>query len=258
MATFSINLEQLQMFFLVFLRVAAVMMSIPVFGGKKIPATFKAGLALSVSILLFPKLEIPYFSVYSSAIPFVIGVASEILLGVIIGLSVNLIFAGIQLAGQLAGFQMGFALANVMDPQTGNQSSIIAGLLNITAILLFLSLNAHHWFLRGLVESFTLVPIFGFNFSGSLFEHLIKIAGNMFIIAVKVAAPVMAALLLTSVSLGLVARTVQGMNIFLVAMPLKIVLGLIFIGISLPFLASFLKQIFNGLGNNIILLLKVI
>ena len=102
MTTFSINLEQLQMFFLVFLRVTAVMMSIPVFGGKKIPATFKAGLALSVSILLFPKLEIQYFSAYSSGIAFVIGVASEILLGVIIGLSVNLIFAGIQLAGQLA------------------------------------------------------------------------------------------------------------------------------------------------------------
>jgi len=246
------------MFFLVFIRLAAILMSIPIFGGKNIPMLVKVGLAISVSIILFPILELEDLPYYSKIIPFGIGVLSEVMLGVIIGLSVNLIFSGIQLAGQLVGYQMGFAIANVMDPQTGDQSSIIAGLQNMTALLLFLALNAHHWFLKSLAESFKIVPIFNFNISSSLLEYFMKLAGNMFIVAIKVAAPVMAALLIASVCLGLVARTVPKMNVFLVGMPLKIGLGLIFIAFSLPYMASFLKQVFSGLGDSIVLILRAV
>jgi len=256
MATFNIDLAQFQMFLLVFIRVGAIMMTAPILGRKNIPVVFKAGLAVSVSIILLPILKLEPFPYFSEAIPFSIGIASEIMLGIIIGLSVNIIFAGIQLAGQLTGYQMGFAIANVMDPLTGRQSSIFAGLLNIVALLLFLVFNAHHWFLRSLAESFKLVPLFTFQISGSLAENFIRIGTNMFIVAIKVAAPVMAALLLTSVALGIVARTVPRMNIFLVAMPLKIVLGIMFISFSLPYLASFLKYTFNGIGNSMNLLLR--
>ncbi len=257
MATFNINLAQLQMFFLVFLRLAAILMSIPIFGGKSVPIVFKAGLAISVSVILFPILELEELPYYLEPIPFGIGVLSEIMLGVIIGLSVNLIFSGIQLAGQLIGYQMGFAIANVMDPQTGNQASILAGLQNMIAMLLFLAFNAHHWFLRTLVDSYELVPIFGFKINGSLVEHIMNLAGNMFIVAIKVAAPVMAALLVTSVCLGLIARTVPKMNVFLVGMPLKIALGLMFVAFSLPYLASFLKQLFIGMGDGILLIFRL-
>lgn len=232
------------------------MMSAPILGSRNIPVLFKIGLALSVSIILLPILNLEPFPYFSEPIPFAIGIVREIMLGIIIGLSVNLIFAGIQLAGQLTGYQMGFAIANVMDPLTGRQSSIFAGVLNIGALLLFLAFNAHHWFLRSLTESFKLVPLFNFHVSGSLTEHFIRIGANMFIVAIKVAAPVMAALLLTSVALGIVARTVPRMNIFLVAMPLKIVLGIMFISFSLPYLASFLRITFNGLGASLNLLLN--
>jgi len=258
MATLTINLADFQLFLLIFLRVGAIMMSLPLLGGKNIPFLFKAGLAISVSVILFPLLELDAFPYFSETIPLVIGATSEIMLGLIIGLSVNIIFAGIQLAGQLIGYQMGFAIANVMDPQTGSQSSIFASFTNIVALLLFLAFNAHHWFLRGLTESFKLVPLFNFRMSGSLAEHFILIGSDMFIIALKVAAPVMAALLLTSVALGIVARTVPKMNIFLVGMPLKIALGIMFVAFSLPYLSTFLRNIFNALGNSMHLLLKTI
>ncbi len=256
MLTFNTNLEQFQMFFLVFVRVAAILLSAPIFSAKNVPAIVKAGLAFSVSIILFPIVDLEPHPYFSEVIPFAIGVTSEIMIGIIIGLTVNLIFAGIELAGQLAGYQMGFAIANVMDPETGKQESIFAGLLNMVALLLFLSFNAHHWFLRSLVESFRLVPIFNFQFTGSLMEHLIRAGGNMFVVAVKVAAPVMAALLLSSVCLGIIARTIPKMNIFLVGMPLKIGLGIMFIVFSLPYLAAFLRNVFGELGNTITLILK--
>ncbi|MCJ7615174.1 MAG: flagellar type III secretion system protein FliR [Desulfobacterales bacterium] len=256
MTTFNISLPQLQIFFLIFLRVSAIIMFIPIFDSRNIPVLFKAGLAFSISILLFPILKLDNIPFITSAIPFGIGVTGEILLGVIIGLSVSLIFAGIQLAGQLAGFQMGLAIANVMDPVTSAQVSVIAQLNNLLALLIFLTINAHHLFLRAIAESFRLVPPFDFQFSNSLVEHLISISGNMFIIAIKVGSPVIVALLLTSAAFGLISRTVPQMNVFLVAMPLKIVVGLLFLAFALPYLLPFFRQLFNESGRDILLLLR--
>lgn len=258
MTNFTISLPQLQMFFLVFLRVIAIVMTVPVFSSKNIPLLFRVGLGFSITVLLIPLLKTTEPSLFQDVIPFGIGVVSELILGVIIGLSVQLVFAGIQLAGQLAGFQMGFSIVNVMDPLTSAQVSIVAQLKNLIAMLIFLAINAHHWFLRSLVESFRLVPLFGFHYSASLMEYLMRLGGNMFVIAIKIGAPVMVALLLTSVALGLVARTVPQMNIFIVAFPLKIVIGLLFLAFSLPYLMSFLKQLFGGLGNDILMLLKTV
>jgi flagellar biosynthetic protein FliR len=187
---------------------------------------------------------------------FTVGAVGEILLGISIGMAVNLIFVGLQMAGQISGYQMGMALARVMDPSAGQQVPLLAQFFQLFAFLIFLTINAHHWFLMALADSFQLVPPFGFKISGSLIEQLIQVAGNMFVIAIKVGAPVIAALLLTSIAFGLIARTVPQMNVFFVAMPLKIIIGLLFIGFSLPYLSSFLKAVFKTLGNTIFLLMK--
>jgi len=232
------------------------MMSLPLFDSKNLPLLFKAGLSISISIILFHILEFNDTPFFTEVIPFGIGVMGEIILGVIIGFSVRLLFAAVQLAGQLVGFQMGFAIANVIDPQTGSQVSIIAQFKNVLAILIFLAINAHHWFLRALAESFKMVPLFEFQFNGLLMEQLMRLTHNMFIIAVKIGAPIIAALLLTSVSLGLLARTVPQMNVFIVGFPLKIGIGFLFLSFSLPFFISLLTRIFNNLGNDVLLLLK--
>jgi flagellar biosynthetic protein FliR len=171
-------------------------------------------------------------------------------------MAVNLIFVGLQIAGQLSGYQMGMALAEVIDPADGEQIPLLAQFFQIFAFLIFLTVNAHHWFLRALADSFHLVPPLGFKLSGSLIEQLMRVAGNMFVIAIKVGAPVIAALLLTTIALGLIARTVPQMNVFFVAMPLKIMIGLMFVGFSLPYLSSFLNAVFRKLGDMIFVLLK--
>ena len=232
------------------------MMTVPLFGSKNIPVLVKAGLLLSISIVLFPVINLDHAPFLTGIIPFGLGVIGEILLGITIGLSVRLLFTGIQLAGQLAGFQMGLAIVNVMDPQTSAQVPILAQFNNLIAMLIFLAINAHHWFLRALVESFNLVPLFTFSLTRSLIEHLIMIAGNMFIIAIKIGAPIIATMLITSVALGLIARTVPQMHIFIVAMPLKIIIGLLILSLTIPYLSSFLKNVFNGLGTDILTLLN--
>ena len=231
-------------------------MSIPVFDSKSIPLFFKIALAFTTSLALFPILEVEPLPLITNFFAMGVSVAGEILLGLVIGFSIKLIFAGIQLAGQLAGYQMGMALANVMDPSSSQQVPLLAQFNNLVALLIFITINAHYWFIRALAHSFQLVPPLNVNFSGSLMEHLIKMSGNMFVIGIQIGAPVIAALLITSVTFGLIARTVPQMNVFIVAMPLKIAVGLLFLGFSLPYFSAFLEKIFNGLGQNIFFMLK--
>ena len=258
MISLNISLPQLQLFFLVFLRVGGILMFMPVFDSKSIPAIFKIALAFATSIVLFPMLDLAPLPVMSSVFTMGIRVVGEILIGVVIGFSVKLIFAGIQLAGQLMGYQMGMALARVMDPSASQQVPLLAQFTNLFGLLIFITINAHHWFIKALKHSFQLVPPLNASFSGALTEHLIKMSGNMFVIAVQVGAPVIAALLITSVAFGLVARTVSQMNVFIVAMPLKIGVGLLFLGFSLPYFSLFLQKIFGGLDQNLSEMLKAL
>ena len=256
MISLNISLPQLQMFFFVFFRVGAILMTMPIFNSKSIPHLFKLGLAFATSLVLFPLLKLSAMPVSSSIYGLGIGLAGEILLGLVIGLSVKIIFAGFQIAGQLAGYQMGMAITNVMDPETSQQVPLLAQFNNLVAMLVFITINAHYWFIKAIMQSYHLVPPLNVHFSNSLIEQLIQLGGNMFVIAIQVGAPVIAALLITSVAFGLVARTVPQMNVFIVAMPLKIGVGFLFIGFGLPYFSAFLKKIFSGLGQHVLIMLK--
>jgi flagellar biosynthetic protein FliR len=249
-------LLQLQLFFLAFLRIGAIFMSMPVFDSESIPVLFKLALSLATTIVLFPILKLNPEPVFANLATFCLGVAGEIFIGIAIGFAVKLIFAGIQLAGLLAGYQMGLAIANVMDPATSEQIPLLSQFNHLVALLIFITINAHYWFLRALAESFRLVPPLSVQLGNSLMEQVIHLSGDMFVIAIQVGAPVIAALLIASVSFGLMARTVPQMNVFIVAIPLKIGVGLLFFGFSLPYFSAFLEKIFAGLGQNIILLLR--
>lgn len=232
------------------------MLTLPILGSRNIPAMFKIGLSFAMSLMLYPVVNLNAFPGQLGLLPLGMGIISEIILGVIIGLSVQMIFAGVQLAGQLVGFQMGMAMANIMDPSTSEQLPLLGELNNIIALLIFVTIDAHHWFIRAVADSFRLVPPFGFHFSNSLMDQMVGVGGDMFVIAIKVGAPVIAALFLMSVAFAVAARTVPQMNIFFVAMPVKIIVGMLFLGFSLPYVTSFLKAVFTGLERTVFYLLK--
>ena len=246
MATLNIPLDAFYGVLLIFLRVAAIIFSAPVLDTATIPVVFKAGLAFAVSILLLPVVNAVVTVQDLNLIAFVIGVVSEIAIGVTIGLSVKLLFTGIQLAGQIAGFQMGFAVANVVDPATSAQIPILAQFYNLTAMLVFLSINAHHMFFSALVDSYKILPPLSMQISPQLVGMMMQLAANMFVVAIKVGAPLIAVMLVISVGLGLVARTVPQIHIFIVAMPLKILIGLVFMIMVTPYLTAYLIDLFSS------------
>ncbi|MDL2275264.1 flagellar biosynthetic protein FliR [Desulfosarcina sp. OttesenSCG-928-G10] len=258
MVTLNLPLELVYSVLLVFLRVVGIVFSAPLFDSSTIPVIFKTGLALAVSILVAPTLHLPVAMADLALIPFVIGVISEIFIGVAIGLSVKLIFSSIQLAGQVAGYQMGFAIANVMDPVTSLQIPILSQVYNVVAMLVFVTVDGHHIFVRALVDSYAVVPPLLIKVRPGLAGMMMKMGADLFIVAVRIGAPLIAVMLLTSVGLGLVARTVPQMNVFIVAMPLQILIGLLFMMICAPFLTAFLVDLFATGGVSMYQLLRLL
>lgn len=258
MAALELPLAQIEVFFLVFVRVAALLMSIPVFDGQSVPATVKASLILALSLALFPVVGPQLAPGPDSTAALVVGLGGELLLGIAIGLSVRLLFVGVQMAGQVAGYQMGIAISDIMDPASSAQIPILAQFYNILAMLLFLTFNIHHWFFRALAESFRRLPPLSGTYTPAVSAHVLEMAGQMFVVAIQVAAPVIVVLVLSSVAFGLVARTVPQMNVFIVAMPLKVVIGLLFASFSLPFLTGYLGGLFGRMGTTLAVILRAV
>jgi flagellar biosynthesis protein FliR len=257
MATLNVPIDAFYGVMLIFLRVAAIIFSAPVLDTNTIPVVFKAGLAIAVSILLLPVVDAVVTVKDLSLMAFVIGIFSEIAIGVTIGLSVKLMFAGIQLAGQIVGYQMGFAVANVVDPATSAQIPILAQFYNLAAMLVFLSIDAHHMFFSALVNSYKILPPLTMPISQQLVGMMMRLAANMFVVAIKVGAPLIAVMLMVSVALGMVARTVPQIHIFIVAMPLKIVIGLVFMVMVTPFLTAYLIDLFSSYSATLLDLLRL-
>jgi flagellar biosynthesis protein FliR len=245
----NLPIEQIYRFLFILVRVASLLFVIPFFESHNVPVLVKTGLAMAVAWLLLPQVHSIPPSLNTSPVVFALGLASEVAIGLIIGFMLQLVFVGVQLAGQTAGFQMGFAIANVVDPASSMQIPILSQFLNLFALMIFLSLDIHYYFIKALVDGFEIIPFWGAQFDGNIFDLLVRTVSNAFVIAVKIGAPVMVALLLTSVALGLIARTVPQMQIFIVAMPVKIILGLLFLGFSLPFCMNYLRNAFVGLGH---------
>jgi flagellar biosynthetic protein FliR len=233
-------------------------MALPLVNAPSVPVFFRIGLTFVVSLLLFPVLNLGPLPVLADAFSLAIAAAGEILLGVLAGMSIRLVFEGVQLAGQLMGYQMGMAIAEVIDPATEDQVALLAQFISLMATLIFLIINGHHGFIRTLVQSYELVPPLGFHVNGPVLEGMVRLSAEMFIIGLKAGAPVVVALMLATVAFGLVARAVPQMNIFMVSMPLSIAVGLIFLGLSLPNMSGYITDLLGGVPRHAVSLLKAV
>jgi flagellar biosynthetic protein FliR len=235
-------------FLLVLVRAGALLLTLPFFGSPQVPPLAKAGLALSVALVLSPVAPVPAEAIPRSTGDFLLVVAGEIVLGAILGLAVRMLMTSVQIMGQLIGFQMGFAVANVLDPVSGVQASVLAQFAFLITILVMFSINAHHYFFRALADSFTLVPVGQVNLGQDLFQQVMDAASRMFSLAVRLGAPVIAALLFTDVIMGILAKTVPQMNILMVGFPIKITVGMFFLSLTMTLIIPMLADIFEDIG----------
>ena len=248
MEIFTITYEEYKAFFLILIRVSAILVMFPFFSARVIPSIIKAGLALTITIIMFPVINTKLVEFPGTLLGMAQVILTEAIIGMILGLMVQIFFEGVRIMGQMVGFQTGFAITNVLDPQSGIQVSIFANTAYLCAIILFLLLNGHHILLNAVKDSFDIITVGSSGLNVGMLKKMTKLSGDMFLIAVKIGAPPIAALLFTNVAFGLITKLMPQMNIMIVAFPVQICIGLFFFGISLSVLLEFMKRYVEGLG----------
>jgi flagellar biosynthesis protein FliR len=245
------TLDQIQSFFWVLIRVSVIIFLLPLFGAKGVPTMWKAGLSVILAIVLLP--SVPHVSKYpDTAIEIIISLASEIIMGFILALTVRIFFTAVQMAGHFMSFSMGFSMARAMDPQAEVQDSVVTEFMYILTILMFFAIDGHHIFIRALASSFKTVPPNAIFFNNAIPGILVKLSSDMFLIGVKLAAPMMVALFLSNLSLGIIARTVPQVNILMVGLPVNLAIGFIFLILTINSMSPFMTELFKKMGQALI------
>jgi flagellar biosynthetic protein FliR len=230
---------------MVFGRMTGLFLSAPVFANRQMPARIKILVIILLSVCMAYFVPVNYAVQLTSPAYFIAALVVEIAIGYAIGFVAYVCFGAIQLAGQIMDMQMGFAIVNVVDPVSGTQIPLMGNFNNLVALLVYLSMNGHHYLIQAVQQSYQAIPVLGARIDGDFMDLLIKITVYMFAIAVKISAPVVIAILTTDVAMGFVARTVPQMNVFIVGIPLKIFMGLIALLVMLPVYIWFMGLLFE-------------
>ncbi len=243
-----ISYQEFKSFFLILIRVGVFLFMFPFFSARIIPKLPKAGLALIITIILFPVIDNKMVEFPDTLLGMAQLIIAELIIAMILGLLVQFFFEAVRMMGQMVGFQTGFAITNVLDPQSGVQVSILSNLAYLVTIVLFLLFNGHHIILSALKESFEIINVGSLSLNKQMVQKIIQMSGDMFVIAIKIGAPAIAVLLFTTAAFGIVVKFMPQMNIMIVAFPVKIVIGLLFFGICLSLLLRYVEGFLGGLG----------
>ncbi|WP_338754022.1 flagellar biosynthetic protein FliR [Bacillus sp. FJAT-52991] len=238
-------LPKLSVFLLIVVRVSCFFVTMPLFSYRTIPAMHRIGFAIVLSWTMYYTLDLPALEINGE---YFILIIKEALVGLLIGFIAYMILSAIQIAGGFIDFQMGFAIANVIDPQTGVQSPLIGQYLYMFSLLLLLATNGHYLILDGIFYSYQFIPIdqVGLPFeNGQIAEYVSQAFNSMFVIAFQMSMPVVASLFLVDVALGIVARTVPQLNIFVVGFPIKIGVAFIVLIIVMGVIFTVVQKLFE-------------
>ncbi|MGB5157850.1 flagellar biosynthetic protein FliR [Desulfobacterium sp. N47] len=248
----NIQYNEIKIFLFILIRVGVILFLMPFFNSRIIPVPVKAGLTIILAMILFP-VSGPYTGVYPDTTWGMFGlIIGELITGMILGLMTQFFFEGIRMMGQIAGMEIGFSIANVLDPQSGFQTSILSNIAYLLAIVLFLILNGHYIILNAIRESFAIIQPGSVHLTQQVFKEMLHRSGEMFVIAIQIGAPVISAILFIQLAFGLITRLLPQMNVMVVAFPLQIVTGLIFFGISLWVMLHFIEKYVQTLDRQLI------
>lgn len=242
----NIFIQRFLIFLLVLVRMASIFVISPIFSRQNMPSYLKIGLALFCTFIISPMLvnsNIEYYSI----LYFLILVFKELLIGIILGFVSYLVFSSLLVAGQIIDVQVGFGMVNIVDPINNIQVPLFGNFLYLLALNILLITNGHHIFISSLVESYVFVPIDGLKITGTLINNIINVFTESFIIGFKIGLPIIAAVLLAEVALGILARTVPQMNVFIVGLPLRIIVGLLSLIFIMPGFVNTLDYVFDKL-----------
>ncbi len=242
-------------FLFVLVRTASILLLFPFYRFVFIPVRLKLALVGVLAILLTP-LAGPV-ALPSGILPLALGLAGEVLVGFTIGLTTNFVFTGVEFAGHIMGYQMGLSMANVYDPVNAAQISILGRLTGLLAMLVFLDADGHLLVIMTIKKSFDLIPPFGFHLSGGLAEGVLRVSKDIFMLGLRLSAPVMAVVFFLNLTLGILSKAVPQLNMFVVGFAVIIAAGFIVLYLTLPSLGGAVEGAIDGMWRDVYALLRV-
>ncbi|KAB2954384.1 flagellar biosynthetic protein FliR [Heliorestis acidaminivorans] len=242
-------LVHLDILLMMMTRVAGILVMAPLFNTPGFNNYAKIGFAFFVALTLF--LAMPassYPEVPTDLFHFTVTITQEVVIGLTIGFIFQLLFAAIMTAGQFIDYQLGFGIINVADPLWGTQVPMTGLFLQMIGLLFFVLADGHLLIIQVLADSFRLIPVgtgpFTAELSGSIAAYIVHLFVSTFLIALQLALPILGVTIITDVALGIMARTVPQLNIFVVGLPLKIGVGIFFLWVLIPFYIESLNYLF--------------
>jgi len=236
-----------------FLRFAVLAATLPMLDMRSVPPLWRVGLAFCFAAALAPAIRaiVPTGAVDLRWSVLLVEAVHSLVIGAMIGFTINLVFTAVRFAGSVAGMQIGFSIVNAFDPMTNSQVSIISQLYYILTIMIFFTTGAHHILVGAMFESCVALPPFGTVDPAGGAWYLLKEYGTIFTTGVRIAAPVIIVLLLVSASMGVIVKTVPQLNVLVVGFPVKIGVGLITFGLSLVFFKTVAIGLMQGMESQL-------
>jgi flagellar biosynthetic protein FliR len=248
----TISVAQAQLFFLAFTRIMAILIHVPVLGGQNIPTQVRIGLGLVLAVVLIPWQPLSPEAATIGFIAYGIAIFKELIIGTLIGFAVVLAFAAIQMAGSAMGMGSGFESSRIFNPALGEAGSAFDQIFVMTASMIFLVINGHHLVLIAIQKTFTVVPLnSSLPFMGM--EAVMKMTVVFISTGVHMAMPVIAALVLTDLALGLLARVAPQVQVYFLGLPVKVVVAMITMVMTFASVFPFLSTLFKSMAENMLL-----
>jgi len=244
----ALMIEKLLGFVMVLTRISAFFMVLPVFGWKSIPVRIKVALTVLIAVFFSVITPLAIQPKGISVLEAILLIANEAVYGLALGLIVTFVFTAVKFSGRVVERQMGLAMAEILDPLTGERSQPLGSLLEMIFIILFLSANGHHFFLLIISRSYETFPAGSMPTMPVLAGGIIKAGSTMLLLGLRLAAPMLAAFLVLMVVLAVLARMVPEMNILFISLPLRVGLGLLMTAIFLPLINSFVGEFADWMG----------
>lgn len=248
-----ISIAQAQLFFLVFTRIMAMVLPVPILGGQAIPAQVRIALGLVLSAIVIPWQPLAVNAPSLDIFPYAAAILQELIIGTLAGMAATLTFGTMQVAGEMMGIGSGFGSGRILNPAMGDSGSAIDQLFVMIGLLIFMALDGHHFVIQAVGASFKALPV---NQPITLTdpEKLIRMAAQMIAAGVQMALPVLGALLLADLTMALLARVAPQVQVFFLGLPIKVGLGMIAISISFGLALPMFQDLFRNLGPRMLVL----
>jgi flagellar biosynthetic protein FliR len=225
-------------------RILALLATAPVFSNAAMPARLRLVAGLAIAMALAPALPPPPPITAGSWLGLTV-IVEQLLIGSMMGFALRIAFAAIDVAGELIGLQMGLSFATFFDPVAGGQTPVMTQFLGLLTALFFLAMNGHLLAIYLVAESFTVLPISSLPFHAVSLAALVKAASMMFSLGVLLALPLITALLVTNLALGVLSRVAPALNLFAVGFPVTMALGFLVLLLCLPYIGAAMEPVFT-------------